>query len=101
MQASGLPTWFVLCGLLCGLLVASANLIFYVWILPEVNASLAEGQKISPFFVNFKIFEIVRIHAKLAPHSKLRILMFALFGVGVFCAFTGFLFIVAVGAISR
>ena len=51
------------------------NLIFYVWILPEVNACLAEGQKISPFFVNVKLFEIVRIHAKLAPKSKLRLLI--------------------------
>ena len=77
MQAPGFSTWVLLLGLTCGLLVASANLIFYLWILPEVNASLAEGQKISPFFV---------------PKSKLRTLMFVLFRLGVFCAFSGLLF---------
>jgi hypothetical protein len=80
MQASGFSMWVLLLGLTCGLLGASANLIFYLWILPEVNASLAEGQKISPFFVNVKLFEIMRIHTRLAPKSKLRTLMLVLFG---------------------
>jgi hypothetical protein len=92
MQAPGFSTWVLLLGLTCGLLVASANLIFYLWILPEVNASLAEGQKISPFFVSVKLFEIVRIHTRLGPKSKTRTLMFVLFGLGVFCAFSGLLF---------
>jgi hypothetical protein len=56
-----------------------------------VDASLAEGQKISPLFVNVKLFEIVRIHTKLGPKSKPRTLMFVLFGLGVFCAFSGFM----------
>ena len=90
MPASGFSTWVLLLGLTCGPLVASANLIFYL--LSEVNARLAEGQKISPFFVNVKLFEIVRIHTRLDPKSKLRRLMFVLFGLGVFCAFSGLLF---------
>jgi len=101
MRASDFPAVFLLCGLGCGLLVASANLIFYVRVLPEVNASLAEGQKISRFFVNFKMLEIIRRHAELAPQSKLRILMFTLFGLGIFCAFTGFLFSIVIGPTSR
>jgi hypothetical protein len=92
MPASGFSTWVLLLGLTCGPLVASANLIFYLWIWREVNASLAEGQKIWPFFYNVKLFEIVRIHTRLAPKSKLRTLMFVLFGLDVFCAFSGLLF---------
>jgi hypothetical protein len=47
------PFSWIIGGLTGGMLVAAANFIFYAWILPEVNATLGQGERITPFMVNF------------------------------------------------
>jgi hypothetical protein len=84
MQALNFPLPLLIGALVGGSLVATSNFILYAyaWILPEVNALLPPGQKITPFMLNFRIFELLDRHAKLAPKSKLRILMILLFALG-------------------
>jgi hypothetical protein len=86
------PLSWIIGGLTGGMLVAAANFIFYVWILPEVNATLEQGKKITPFMVNFRLLDVLRRHAQLAPISKRRNTMYILLGLGLFCMLAGVLF---------
>jgi hypothetical protein len=83
------PFSWIIGGLTGGVLVAAANFIFYAWILPEVNATLGQGERITPFMVNFRLLEVLRRHAQLAPTSKRRSVMYILLGVGLFCVLAG------------
>jgi ABC-type transport system involved in cytochrome c biogenesis permease subunit len=87
VQALALPHAMTIGGLIGGSLVASANFILYTWILPEVNNHLPQEQKITPFMLNFRFFELLRRHAELAPKSKLRATMYTLVGLGFFVIF--------------
>ena len=84
MQTLDFPRSLVIGGLVGGTLVATANFILYAWILPEVNATLKEGEKVTPFMVNFRLPEILRKHAELVPNSKRRAAMYILLGIGLF-----------------
>jgi hypothetical protein len=74
------------------MLVAAANFIFYAWILPEVNASAGPNERTTPFMVNFRMMQILRRHAELAPISKRRDAMYLLLGLGVLSMLVGLLF---------
>jgi hypothetical protein len=69
-----------LCCLSSGLLVIS-DVLFHV-ILGEVNGKLPPEQRHSVFFVNLKLPEIMRKHARLYPKSLKRLHVNLLFALG-------------------
>ena len=89
------PLPLLLGSLVGGLFIAASNIVLYGWIVPTVNASLPSDQEITPFMLNFKLFKVLDQHAKIAPKSKLRGIMWLLIGLGAFFGFVGLVFTIA------
>jgi hypothetical protein len=63
-------------------LVTIANMLFCM-ILGEVNGRLPEEDRVGPWFVSTRVFEVLRLHAALYPKSQLRIQMNSVWALGL------------------
>ena len=63
-------------------LVILGSMQFYM-ILGEVNGRLEPKDRIGPAFVNYRLFEIVRLHRAFYPDSKARTIMFGAIFTGI------------------
>src|SRR5438552_6489788 len=84
MQTIDFPLPLLIGGIIGGTLGAAATAIFHLLVMPSVNETLPEKERIPIYATDWNLFFILRRHKELYPLSKARDVMYALFvGAGV------------------
>ena len=71
-------------------LVILGSMQFYM-ILGEVNGKLELKDRIGPLFVNYRLFEVLRLHKIIYPESRARVVSLSAIFAGIFVFFVAFI----------